>query len=40
MNLHDEKSPFLPGHLKENDNLFDVEVIRYTELKQTILFDF
>ena len=38
--LHDEKSPLLRGHLKENDKLIDTEVIRYIEPKQTTLFDF
>jgi len=38
--LHDEKSPLLLGHLKENDNLIDTEVIRYIEPKQSTLFDF
>ena len=38
--LHDEKSPLLLGHLKENDKLTDTEVIKYIEPKQTTLFDF
>ena len=38
--LHDEKSPLLLVHLKENDNLIDTEVIRYIEPKQSTLFDF
>ena len=38
--LHDEKSPLLLGHLKEDDKLIDTEVIRYIEPKQTTLFDF
>lgn len=38
--LHDENSPLLLGHLKENDNLIDTKVIRYIEPKQTTLFDF
>ena len=38
--LHDEKSPLLLGHIKENDKLIDAEVIRYIEPKQTTLFDF
>lgn len=38
--LHDEKSPLLLGHLKENNNLIDTGVIRYIEPKQTTLFDF
>ena len=38
--LHDEKSPLLLGHLKDDDNLIDTEVIRYIEPKQTTLFDF
>ena len=38
--LHDEKSPLLLGHIKENDKLIDTEVIRYIEPKQTTLFDF
>lgn len=38
--LHDEKSPLLLGHLKEDDNLIDTEVIRYIETKQTTLFDY
>lgn len=38
--LHDEKSPLLLGHLKENDKLIDTELIRYIEPKQTTLFDF
>jgi len=38
--LHYEKSPLLLGHLKENDNLIDTEVIRYIEPKQSTLFDF
>ena len=38
--LHDEKSPLLLGHLKEEDNLIDTKVIRYIEPKQTTLFDY
>ena len=38
--LHDEKSPLLLGHLKEEDNLIETKVIRYIEPKQTTLFDF
>lgn len=38
--LHDESSPLLLGHLKETDNLIDIEVMRYIEPKQTTLFDF
>ena len=38
--FHDEKSPLLLGHLKEDDNLIDTESIRYIEPKQTSLFDF
>ena len=38
--LHDEKSPLLLGHLKEDDNLIETKVIRYIEPKQTTLFDF
>ena len=38
--LHDEKSPLLLGHLKENDKLIETNVIRYIEPKQTTLFDF
>ena len=38
--LHDEKSTLLLGHIKEEDNLIDTEVIRYIEPKQTTLFDF
>ena len=38
--MHDEKSPLLLGHLKDDDNLIDTEVIRYIEPKQTTLFDF
>ena len=38
--LHDENSPLLLGHLKENDKLIDTKVIRYIEPKQTTLFDF
>ena len=38
--LHDEKSPLLLGHIKENDKLIDTESIRYIEPKQTTLFDF
>ena len=30
----------LLGHLKDDDNLIDTEVIRYIEPKQTTLFDF
>ena len=38
--LHDETSPLLLGHLKEEDNLIETKVIRYIEPKQTSLFDF
>ncbi|MBE6499582.1 MAG: DUF1848 domain-containing protein [Methanobrevibacter thaueri] len=38
--LHDEKSPLLLGHLKENDNLIETKIIRYSEPKQTTLFEF
>ena len=38
--LHDEKSPLLLGHLKENDNLIETKVIRFIEPKQTTLFDY
>lgn len=38
--LHDEKSPLLLGHLKENDNLIETNVIRYIEPRQKTLFDF
>lgn len=38
--LHDKKSPLLLGHLKDDDNLIDTNVIRYIEPKQTTLFDF
>ena len=38
--LHDEKSPLLLGHLKEDDNLIETKVMSYIEPKQTTLFDF
>ena len=38
--LHDEKSPLLLGHLKDDDNLIDTEIIRYIESNQTTLFDY
>ena len=38
--LHDEKSLLLLGHLKENDNLIETNVIRYIEPRQKTLFDF
>lgn len=38
--LHDEKSPLLLGHLKENDNLLETKIDRYIEHNQTRLFDF
>ena len=38
--LHDEKSPLLLGHLKEEDNLIDTKAIRYIEPRQKTLFDF
>ena len=38
--LHDEKSPLLLGHLKEDDKLIETKVIRYIEPKQTTLFDY
>jgi len=38
--LHDEKSPLLLGHLKEDDNLIETKVIMYIEPKQKTLFDF
>ena len=38
--LHDEKSPLLLGHLKEDDNLIETKLMSYIEPKQTTLFDF
>ena len=38
--LHDEKSPLLFGHLKEDENLIETKVMSYIEPKQTTLFDF
>ena len=38
--LHDEKSPLLLGHLKEDENLIETKVMSYIEPKQTTLFDF
>lgn len=38
--LHDETSPLLLGHLKEEDNLIETKAIRYIEPKQSSLFDF
>ena len=38
--LHDEKSPLLLGHLKEDDKLIETKIIRYIEPKQTTLFDY
>ena len=38
--MHDEKSPLLLGHLKEDDNLIETKVIMYIEPKQKTLFDF
>ena len=38
--LHDEKSPLLLGHIKEDDKLIETKVIRYIEPRQKTLFDF
>jgi hypothetical protein len=38
--MHDEKSPLLLGHLKEDDNLIETKTIRYIEPRQTTLFDY
>lgn len=38
--LHDEKSPLLLGHLRQDDNLIETKTKSYIEPMQTTLFDF
>ena len=38
--LHDEKSPLLLGHIKEDDKLIETKAIGYIEPRQKTLFDF